>query len=210
MCIWATSQRLTYTISGKTTLSLSLLSLISYTGSITIDGIEVRDIHRDQFPSLFTVIPQEPVVFRTATIRQNLMPNEIINPGNYEGYESVMYRVLYGVGLLKIVEKNGGLRSKFSKLKLSYEQLARFSVAQGLMLYYFMRTPFALVDGATNNVSGESLVRMRAIMREVFGPGGCAIISMVHYQETVSGATWIGRVAEGTVTPPQLPPPVGA
>lgn len=191
-------------------MCLALLSFIPYTGSIKVNGLEARSIPRHMIPELFTVITQTPVVFRTATIYQNLMPNrlpESVRGSN--GYKYILNRVLFGVGLKTVVDRNGGLNSRFSRLNLSYEQLQRFSVAQGLVSYCFTQTPFVLIDGITNDVDAATLARMRAIMREVFTMGNSIVISTAHYTASVSGLPWIGQLSEGELSHYE-PPPIWA
>lgn len=180
--------------SGKTTFLLSMVAWLSYTGSIKIDGVEAREIPRSQLNSAFTVIPQDPVFFRNATIRKNLLPDEIIQIENKEGGEVVLERVLAGVGLLAVVERNGGLYSHFSTLKLSYEQRQRFSLAQGLLQFFFNPTKMALVDSVTDNVSRESLEQMTSMMNEVFRFGDCSVISTTNRPASLSTAPWLARI----------------
>ncbi|CEJ93329.1 hypothetical protein VHEMI08922 [[Torrubiella] hemipterigena] len=186
---------------GKTTLCLALLGRLPYTGSIKLNGLEVEYISRSMMPRLFTVIPQEPVVFHTKTIRQNLLPDGILraDEATEAQYDHVMDRILHGVGLKQIVARNGGTQPSFATLNLSYEQLQRFSVAQGLMSYFITPTPYVLIDGATNHVDDASLARMRSIMSEIFGTGNSVVINMAHYTAAVNGMPWVGRFQDGKV-----------
>ena len=49
--------------SGKSSLLRVLLKLTEYTGSVILDGRELRDLSKDQIYRSFTVIPQDPLLF---------------------------------------------------------------------------------------------------------------------------------------------------
>lgn len=140
-------------------------------------------------------------MFHTKTIRQNLLPDGILraDEATEAQYDHVMDRILHGVGLKQIVARNGGTQSSFATLNLSYEQLQRFSVAQGVMSYFITPTPYVLIDGATNHVDDASLARMRCIMSEIFGMGNSVVINMAHYTAAVNGMPWVGRFKDGRV-----------
>ncbi|CEJ94427.1 hypothetical protein VHEMI09961 [[Torrubiella] hemipterigena] len=186
--------------SGKTTFFLSMVARLPYTGSIKIDGIEARTIPREQFNSVFTVVPQDPILFHNATIRKNLLPDEIMEAQDQQGCEVVLERILAGVGLSAIVERNGGILSQFSTLNLSYEQNQRFSLAQGLVQYFFNPTKMALIDGVTDNVSNESLDRMTSMMREMFQFGECSIISTTNRPPSHITAPWLAEITRPVPT----------
>ncbi|CEJ89834.1 hypothetical protein VHEMI05656 [[Torrubiella] hemipterigena] len=167
---------------------------LPYTGSIKIDGVEACKIPRAQLNAAFTVVPQDPVLFRNATVRKNLMSDKIMQLTDQNGNEQILEHVLSGVGLLNVVKNSGGLYAKFSTLNLSYEQLQRFSLAQGLLKYYFKRTKMALVDSVTDNASGEGLAHMRMIMKEIFELGQCSVISTVNHRSAVPDVPWLARI----------------
>lgn len=203
--------------SGKTTLILSMILLLPYEGSIKIDGIEARDIPRDKFKEIFTIIPESPVTFPSASIRQNLLTDEILDPSradaalNADGIRflfdnnmderlTLIAKLLHGVGLSDIVRDAGGVNTKFSSLVLSPTQRQKFSLAQGLAKYYAMRTKMAIVDSTTSRVNAEGLERMNSLIDEILGVNpDCMVITLASHADAIEGSQYVARIAGGRV-----------
>lgn len=187
--------------SGKTTLNLALLNRLPYTGSITIDGVEVRDLPQNAFKTLFTIIPQQPVTFPHATIRQNLCPSEILLDYHItdDKYAVAFERVLYSVGLWGMVLRAGGLTALFSTLNFTPEQLHRFSVAQGLVSYYARHGKIIIVDGATSHVNAHSLQQLRDAMRNIFVENVCTILTSSNTELALHGSRLVFGMRYGNV-----------
>ncbi|CEJ92754.1 hypothetical protein VHEMI08385 [[Torrubiella] hemipterigena] len=186
---------------GKTTLSLALLNQLPYSGSITVDDVEVRDIPHNIFRTLFTVIPQKPVTFPNATIRQNLLPDEI-DPHHLraeDNYEHTIQHVLYNVGLFDLVERVGGLATRFSQLNLTSEQLQRFSVAKGLMEHRIHRSKVVVIDGATSYVNIHTLQQLRDVMRDSFAQNECTILTASDNEPALHGSRLVFGIRYGNV-----------
>ncbi|CEJ92325.1 hypothetical protein VHEMI07985 [[Torrubiella] hemipterigena] len=204
--------------SGKTTLILSMILLLPYEGSIKIDGVEARDIPRDKFKQIFTIIPESPVTFQSASIRQNLLTDEIIDPTradaplNPDGIRflfdddmderlTLITKVLHGVGLSDIVRDSGGVDAKFSNLVLSPTQRQKFSLAQGLAKHYATRTKMAIIDSATSHVNTEGLERMNSLIDEILGVDpDCMVITLASHSDAIDGSEYVARIAGGRVT----------
>lgn len=172
---------------------------MSYTGSIKIDGIEVRDIAPDVLQSRITIITQEPVVF-PGTIRQNLIPDEFLVENIDENlYLVPIYYILDGVQLLSHIELHGDLDLPLADLNLSPSQLQRFSLAQALMSHFIAqltkKKKIVLVDDATSNVDRETRECMAKIMKEIFLD--CSIIKVSQRRPEASGAAFVGQLRNG-------------
>ncbi|CEJ87451.1 hypothetical protein VHEMI04419 [[Torrubiella] hemipterigena] len=203
--------------SGKTTLVLSMILLLPYEGSIKIDGIEARDIPRDKFKQIFTIIPESPVVFPSCSIRQNLLTDEIIDPvradaalnpdgirflfdDNMDERLTLITKVLRGVGLSDIVTNSGGVDSKFSSLVLSPTQRQKFSLAQGLAKHYATRTKMAIIDSTTSHVNTAGLERMISLIDEILGVDpDCMVITLASHSDAIEGSQYVARIAGGRV-----------
>lgn len=191
--------------------------LLPYAGSIKIDGVEVRDIPRDKFKDIFTIIPEKPVIFPSATIRQNLLTNEIMNPIPMEGDDGfnpmaalldeelqitlfILEKILRGVGLWDIVDSGGGLNTTFSTFAFSSTQLQKFSLAQGLTKYYFNQTKMTIIDGTTSHVSAEGLARMKSFIDEILGMDKeCMVITTSSTSDPIERSQYVARIAGGRV-----------
>lgn len=196
---------------------MSLILLLPYEGSIKIDGIEARNIPRDRFKTIFTIIPELPVVFPSASIRQNLLTDEIMDPSladailNPDGILflfdndmderlTVITKLLRGVGLLDIVRDAGGVDAKFSNLVLSPTQRQKFSLAQGLAKYYATRTKMTIIDSTTSHVNTEGLERMNSLIDEVLGAvSDCMVITTASNSDAIEGSQYVARITGGTV-----------
>lgn len=184
--------------SGKSSFLYSLLNLVPYTGSIKIDGLEVRNIPRPEFRTRFTVIPQKPVVFSAMTVRQNLIPEEMLTDiVDEDKLRIVIEYILDEVGLWHHVYQHGDTSIPLQDLKLSPGQLQLFSLAQALVFHFVNRSKIVLIDAATSNVDREMRQCMQRIIREIFPDS--TLITVANHPSIVAGASLIGQIANGNV-----------
>ncbi|CEJ90003.1 hypothetical protein VHEMI05815 [[Torrubiella] hemipterigena] len=190
--------------SGKTAMVLAMLNMLHYTGSITIDGIEVRTIPSEEIRAKLVVMPQTPTIL-PGTIRQNLNPDEyfhepkttyIPEEGDVKENSEIMERILTRLRLWDIVEAAGGLESDMYKVRFSSEQLHRFSLAQTLIKQLLRDSPIMVVDDSTSMVTHEDCVFMREAIREVMMFGSVLVVGS--HRSAIIGSDAIGEVKNGT------------
>ena len=88
-----------YTGAGKSTLMVTLLRICELdSGSIKIDGVDIRSVGLKKLRSKIAVIPQDPVLF-SGTVRTNLDPFD-------EFSDDRLFEVLQHVGLYSPMTKN--------------------------------------------------------------------------------------------------------
>jgi ATP-binding cassette subfamily C (CFTR/MRP) protein 1 len=88
-----------YTGAGKSTLMVVLLRICELdSGSIKIDGVDIRSVGLKKLRSKIAVIPQDPVLF-SGTVRTNLDPFD-------EFSDDRLFEVLQHVGLYSPMTKN--------------------------------------------------------------------------------------------------------
>ena len=88
-----------YTGAGKSTLMVALLRICELdSGSIKIDGVDIRSVGLKKLRSKIAVIPQDPVLF-SGTVRTNLDPFD-------EFSDDRLFEVLQHVGLYSPMTKN--------------------------------------------------------------------------------------------------------
>lgn len=187
--------------SGKSSLLLALCQHIHYDGSITIDGVEVRDIPPRKLRQAITIVTGEPVIFSGATIRQNLVPSEIIH-GPIEdspGLLVALHEVLYSLGLQDLVEKAGGIDSRVDDLKLSPEQLLMFGVAQGMMKFFLDRSALVLLDGVLGRVSRRCERMIRIVKNKIFKMFESTVVVMGDTPGVIWKSDKVGRVRDGEI-----------
>lgn len=187
--------------SGKTSLLLALCRGTHYKGSITLDGVEIRDVGPDVLKRLITIVPEQPTVFYGTTIRQALLPYEIVNPPiGGPGILRAFDRVLYNIGLLDMVNAVGGLEAPMEKLKLSPEQLLLFGVGQSLMTFFLDRSPVILIDSVLSRVSSKTFKMMRLMKNDIFKMFEGTVILTSDYPSVVWDSDKMGRIRNGSVS----------
>lgn len=183
---------------------LAMLNMLHYTGSITIDGIEVRTIPSEEIRAKLVVMPQTPTIL-PGTVRQNLNPDEYLHDpkttyipeeGNVKENSEIMERILTRLRLWDIVEAAGGLESDMYKVRFSPEQLHRFSLAQTLVKQLLRDSPIMVVDDSTSMVTHEDCVFMREAIREVMMFGSVLVVGS--HRSAIIGSDAIGEVKNGT------------
>lgn len=178
---------------------MSLLNLVPYEGSITIDGVEARNIPAHRLNEVFTVIPQLPILLPFATVRQTLVPDEILVDQQKTENEQVITTILYALGLFKVINDNGGLQQEFSKLRLTAAQLQRVAVAQGLIKYRFRPSAIVLNDSALNTLDIDSLMRMDSVTREIASFSGSTVIQTASTFQALERGTFLAYISDGKV-----------
>ncbi|KND87509.1 Canalicular multispecific organic anion transporter 1 [Tolypocladium ophioglossoides CBS 100239] len=170
--------------SGKSSLILTLLHLLDYSGSVAIDGIEISHITRQQLRSRITTIPQDPIEL-SGSIRKNLNPydisvsrsNRLIND------DFAMREALSRVGILEHISSHGGLDAELSAVGLSQGQKQLLCLARAVLHNARTGSRIILADEATSNVDHETDAQMQAVMAEAFS--GCTVITVAHRLETI-------------------------
>ena len=113
--------------SGKTSLMLSLFSMIELSnGSITIDGLDLSTLHKDDLRSRLNGVPDDPFFF-PGSIRVNL---------NIEGNatDEQSWQALAQVGLEEALSSvQGGLDVEFKPEELSQGQKQKFALARAIL-----------------------------------------------------------------------------
>lgn len=157
--------------SGKSSLILLLLRLLDPTpeteGNITIDGLNLRRVHRDTLRQRVIAMPQD-MVFLAAgeTFKVALDPGELAT-------DEECHTALERVGLLGAVEEAGGLHADVSKDALSQGQKQLFSLAVAVLRAQFRgrrgaRGGVLLLDEVTANVDRDTEKTIMSVIEEVF------------------------------------------
>lgn len=134
--------------SGKSTIAKLLLGYFDhYQGSLTYNGLQVKEINHHDLMKQITLVEHNPYIF-AGTVRSNLLD------GNCYASDEQLMAVLEKVNLLNYFKELDGLDSKIEERgnNLSGGQKQRLSIARALLhdsgVYIF--------DEATSNIDIES------------------------------------------------------
>lgn len=201
---------------GKSTLMVALLRLVELdSGSIKIDGVDIRSVGLKTLRSKIAVIPQDPVLF-SGSVRTNLDPFD-------EFDDDRLFEVLQHVGLYSSVVKNYSStslssyhsgessnvngRGRAQPIKSLSEAVTEggtnFSVGQRQLMVIaramLTGAQVVIMDEATASVDGETDARIQRVFREEFKNATC--ITVAHRLNTIMDSDLVlvmddGRAAE--------------
>lgn len=187
--------------SGKSSLLLTLLHMLEYQGSITIDGVEVSSMNKEDLRAHVTTITQDAISLE-GSVQENLLPfQEGEGEGEGEVYSDadvdMTKESLQKVGLWEHISAQGGLEASLSAVGLSQGQKQLLSLAKALLHHHRGGGSVVLVDEATSSVDGETDKRMQEVMNEAFAK--CTVLTIAHRLETLSNADVLLELNAGKV-----------
>lgn len=174
---------------GKTTL-IKLINRLYHTteGSITIDGIDIKDIDIKSYRRCFCSVHQDNIIF-PGTIMEN------VKYGNFNASEYDVYEACIKANIYKFII---GLPNKFNTtvgprgLKLSGGQKQRIALAR-----LFLSNPdIILLDEATSALDNES---ESFIQDAIDSLNGKTIITIAHRLSTIRNSDIIYVIGNGGV-----------
>lgn len=145
--------------SGKSTIAGILIGRNkNYKGSITIQGMELKDISEQSLMSHITLVSHNSYLFK-GTVRENL------KMGKSSASETEMCTVLRKVNLLGFLQTQQGLDTvvKEKGSNFSGGQCQRLALARALL----HDTPVYIFDEATSNIDMESEEMIMEVIREL-------------------------------------------
>ena len=159
--------------SGKSTLLSVLLRILDMTsGTILIDGIDLKVIPREIFRSRIVTIPQEPFIL-SGSVRLNADPTSLAT-------DDSIIAALTKVGLWNILSSRGGLDAEMTANPLSQGQQQIFCLARALLK---PNAKILVLDEATSNVDAETDRIMQRIIREEFKD--FTVLTVAHRMDTI-------------------------
>ncbi|WP_342636163.1 ABC transporter ATP-binding protein/permease [Collinsella intestinalis] len=155
--------------SGKSTLAALLAGRLGgYTGSITLGGVEVRDIAPEELARHLVVVPTRGYLF-AGTLRENLLL------GDPHASERRLWDVLAAARIDGFVREAGGLDMPIAEgaQNLSGGQRQRLCIARALLT----RAEILVFDEASSNIDAASEAAIAALIRELAGERTVIVVS---------------------------------
>lgn len=144
---------------GKSTLSAILMGRNKgYTGSVTVGGLELRDIREDSLLGAFTYVSHQSYLFK-GTVADNL---RMARP---DASDAALWQVLEQVKLADFVRSEQGLNTPVAERgsNLSGGQCQRLALARALLA----DSPAYIFDEATSNIDVESENDIMEVIRRL-------------------------------------------
>lgn len=180
---------------GKTTILQLLLRFYDpAAGKITIDGVDLRDMARDDFRKLIALVPQEPVIFADTAL-------ENIRFGRPDATDDEVHaaaRAAAADGFILALPQGYGSQLGERGVMLSGGQKQRIAIARAIL----RSAPILLLDEATSALDAESEQAVQQAVEGLFADHTTLIVA--HRLATVKKADRIlvfdnGQIiAEGT------------
>lgn len=180
---------------GKTTILQLLLRFYDpAAGKITIDGVDLRDMARDDFRKLIALVPQEPVIFADTAL-------ENIRFGRPDATDDEVHaaaRAAAADGFILALPQGYGSQLGERGVMLSGGQKQRIAIARAIL----RSAPILLLDEATSALDAESEQAVQQAVEGLFADRTTLIVA--HRLATVKKADRIlvfdnGQIiAEGT------------
>ena len=144
---------------GKSTLSALLMGRNKgYTGSVTVGGLELRNIREDSLLGAFTYVSHQSYLFK-GTVADNL---RMARP---DASDDALWQVLEQVKLADFVRSEQGLDTPVAErgANLSGGQCQRMALARALLA----DSPAYIFDEATSNIDVESENDIMEVIRRL-------------------------------------------
>lgn len=172
---------------GKSSIMVALYRLAELSsGSITIDGVDIRDLGLNNLRSKLSIIPQDPVLFR-GTIRSNLDPFKTMS-------DDQLWDILRRSRIIELEDmdtvknqKKGGFMHKFHLDQEVEDEGVNFSLGEK-QLVAFARAlvrgcKILILDEATSSVDYATDSKLQKAIVEEFSD--CTILCIAHRLKTI-------------------------
>ena len=179
-----------YSGSGKSTIVHLLLRMYDISqGSITIDGVDIKDVSLKSLRSLFCVVPQCPVIF-SGTILDN------VTYGVEEYTEEQLHEAIKGASIANFIAGlPEGLQTFVGEkgMCLSEGQKQRIAIARAIL----RRPKVLILDEATSALDTDNEHKILEVLNKLMK--GKLTITVAHRLTTVVNADKIVVLSNGVI-----------
>jgi ATP-binding cassette subfamily C (CFTR/MRP) protein 1 len=141
-------------------------------GTIIIDGMDLKTIPRETIRSRLVTVPQDPFLL-TGSVRLNADPTGAIP-------DDLIIEAMSKVKLWDVLESRGGLEAEMSKEPLSQGQQQLFCLGSALLRKH---RKILVLDEATSSMDLETDQRIQELLRVEFKEH--TVITIAHRLETI-------------------------
>ena len=166
--------------------------MISYEGSIIIDGVDITEVPYQQLRQSLIVITQE-ALHLPGTVRENLLPLTLGQAIQTE--HDAIKATLEKVKLWSHINAHGGLDVAFDDMEFSQGQRQLFSLARALLQKSLLGSKILLVDEATSSIDYESDTRIQKVLKEAFED--CTRLVIAHRVQTIADSDILIEFSNG-------------
>lgn len=171
---------------------------VDHTGTLTIDGVDVADVPRDQLRSCITTVTQDPVDI-PGTVRNNLLPLDLLKaPGEGTIHDTAIYTILESVGLLEHIHYRGGLDMPIENMEFSYGQKQLLGVARAMLHHLETGSKICVMDEPTSSMDHMTEGNLLQHLREAFHE--CTRIVVAHRPSGFSDSDVIVTLQDGRIS----------
>ncbi|KAJ3496534.1 hypothetical protein NLG97_g2589 [Lecanicillium saksenae] len=195
---------------GNTSLMLTLLGFLRYSGTVEIDGIDIETVTPDILRSRVITMTQDTVQFND-TVRANLLPFDIneevkddpISMVRKATKDGMLRNVHQQLNLWNKVSSNGGLDAMLQDVGFSKGELQLFWIARGVVQRLETGINFILMDEATSKLDPTLEDATHQFMEQIFQ--GCTVIIISHRQEVIDTTDCALRLEGGELINVEIP-----
>lgn len=183
--------------SGKSSLSLTVLNSIEFTGKILVDGIDVSTIAPQELRRRATVIAQETVEL-PGSLRENIVPSRDVHGEATKDFsDETLAKTLRQVGLWDYIQKHGGLDTLCSDLQFSRGQKQLLCVARALLQNMQTESRLVILDEISSDMDYDTGQKIHEVIYEALA--GCTLLIVAHRVETLRNVDYLLELDKGAV-----------
>ncbi|OAA80127.1 ABC multidrug transporter [Akanthomyces lecanii RCEF 1005] len=196
--------------SGKTSLMLTLLGFLQYSGVVEIDGVDIDTVTPDFLRSRVITMTQDAVQFND-TIRRNLIPFDMNEEEKDDELavrqrarrDTMLTHVLQQLNIWNKLSDKGGLDAMLQDVGYSKGEMQLLSVARGTVRRLETGINLIMMDEATSNLDPLRDDATHQFMEQTFQ--GCTVIIISHRQEVIQTTDCALRLNEGELINVEIP-----
>lgn len=154
---------------------MTILRMIEFTGNVSIDGYDTKNVPRQLLRERITTLTQDGVELR-GSIRFNLFP--FVGP---KPDDELITSTLQSVGLWEHIECHGGLDSNIAEMRFSASQKQLLFLARGILHHKEAKTKIVLMDEATSAMDHDATADLRVLLDATFAD--CTVLQIAHRED---------------------------